>query len=63
MYMEPEESNAIVKWLGQLLKTAAFVIYEQVGHECAVAQQLDLLYMHRLLTLWSWNLETSFCSS
>ena len=37
VYMEPQHSSALVAALGQLLSTAALVIYEQVGadsHAC-----------------------------
>jgi hypothetical protein len=30
VYMEPEDSASVVRWLGQWLPTAAFVVYEQV---------------------------------
>ena len=46
VYMEPQHSSALVAALGQLLSTAAFVIYEQVG-----AQQQECLQPWR--RLWS----------
>lgn len=30
VYMEAEESSAVVRWLGSFLSTAACVVYEQV---------------------------------
>ncbi len=30
VYMEATESNAVVRWLGEYLSTAAFVIYDPV---------------------------------
>ena len=30
VYMEPEDSASVVRWLGRWLRTAAFVVYEQV---------------------------------
>ena len=31
VYMEPEDSASVVRWLGHWLPTAAFVVYEQVS--------------------------------
>jgi len=30
VYMEPEDSASVVRWLGHWLPTAAFLVYEQV---------------------------------
>lgn len=47
VYMRPDESNAVVRWLAEHLQQAAFVLYEQVGYvllavlqstQCAVPQ-------------------------
>ena len=32
VYMEPEDSASVVRWLGHWLPTAAFVVYEQVSN-------------------------------
>lgn len=45
VYMEPEDSASVVRWLGQWLRTAAFVVYEQVrafGLRCKESVQ----YVH-----------------
>ena len=34
VYMDPEDSSSVVRWLGQWLRTAAFVVYEQVSPSC-----------------------------
>ena len=39
VYMEPEDSASVVRWLGQWLCTAAFVVYEQVGASCLRCKQ------------------------
>ena len=31
VYMDPEDSASVVRWLGHWLPTAAFLVYEQVG--------------------------------
>lgn len=40
VYMEPEDSASVVRWLGQWLPTAAFVVYEQV-REHPIEKQLS----------------------
>ena len=41
VYMEPEDSASVVRWLGQWLLTAAFVVYEQVTHASIPSFPLD----------------------
>lgn len=33
VYMRPDESNAVVRWLAEHLQQAAFVLYEQVCYD------------------------------
>ena len=42
VYMDPQDSTALVKWLGGYLSTAEFVTYEQVPVKSSAAQ-VDLL--------------------
>ncbi len=40
VYMEPEDSASVVRWLGHWLPTAAFVVYEQVSKgSCRLAAE------------------------
>ncbi|CAL5221350.1 g3526 [Coccomyxa viridis] len=40
VYMEPEDSASVVRWLGHWLPTAAFVVYEQIKPNDAFGKQM-----------------------
>lgn len=42
VYMEPEDSAALVRWLGSYLPAAVFLTYEQVGMYTCAPHPLNL---------------------
>lgn len=47
VYMQPHESAALVKHLGQQLSSAVCVVYEQVAHLCS-----DVLSLQQNCSIW-----------
>ena len=57
VYMEPEDSAAVVRWLGHWLATAAFVVYEQVSKWRAC----DMAGVRATCALFRFAAQTTFC--
>ena len=59
VYLEPQHSSEVVRWLGSHLQTAAFVVYEQVGRRWCllplVAWVLALVVVALVRVLWCWR--------